>query len=138
MIRLLLAVALTLPLPALAQDGPYGVAIVQAPESSWGIALGRTPEEALKSATEMCVQGGAMAIDCVPTNWCMPAGWTVTVGVMHVEGLHWSESLCGLPTQSVAEAAGAVLCDLDLREGWVSDCVVAQIFDPEGTLIVQN
>ena len=133
---LVLTLALALPLPALAQEGPYGVAIVQAPESSWGIAMGLTPGDALKAATEMCVQGGASALDCAPTNWCLPAGWTVTVGVMHPEGIHWSESVCGLPSRPAAEAVAAVLCDPASREYPMAECVLAQIYDPDGNPMV--
>lgn len=129
MLRLFPAALLALALPASAQ---VGVAIVQAPEQSWGIAIGETAADAFKVAIDMCVEGGALAQDCVPTNWCMPSGWTVTVGVMHLEGLHWSESVCGLPERPIAEAVGAALCDLEARP-WVSDCVLAQIYDPLGT-----
>lgn len=123
-----------LPLPAFAQSG---VAIVQAPESSWGMAMADTPEEGLKAATEMCVAGGALAQDCIPTTWCLPAGWTVTIGVMHPEGLHWSESVCGLPSRHAAEAVAGILCDPASREYPMLECALAQIYDPDGNAVIE-
>lgn len=133
MLRYLPAAFLALALPASAQ---VGVAIVQAPEQSWGIAMGETPDEALKLATEMCVDSGASAQDCYPTNWCMPAGWTVTIGVMHEEGLHWSESVCGLPSRPAAEQVAEVLCDPSVRDYRIIECALAQIYDPDGTPMI--
>lgn len=133
MLRLLPAALLALALPASAQ---VGVAIVQAPEQSWGMAMGPTPDDAFKGAINGCVEGGALAEDCAPTNWCLPAGWTVTIGVMHEEGFHWSETVCGLPSRHAAEAVAAVLCDPAGREFRMLECSLAQIYDPDGTPMI--
>lgn len=137
MCRFLLIAALALPLPALAQEGPLGIAFVQAPEQSSGLATGATPGEALKAATEICVAGGAEARDCLTTNWCQPAGWSIDLFVQHQEGLHWHEVHCGLPERSLAETVAAVLCDRAARP-WLIECALAQVYDPQGTPMMPN
>lgn len=131
---LLLVLMLCNPVSALAQqNGPLGIAFVQAPEQSSGMALGRTPAEGFARATAQCVEGGALAEDCFPTAWCQPAGWSVDVFVMNQEGLHWHEVVCGLPGEAIAQSVGAALCARDLRP-YVTDCVVTQVLDPDGVV----
>ena len=128
---LLLAAILLSPAPALAFGAPAGIAFVQAPEQSSGMAMAGSPSEGLAMATAQCTEGGAEAEDCIPTNWCQPAGWTIDLFVMHQEGLHWHEVICGLPSRPVAMQVAEVLCDSTLRPELV-DCMVVQVFDPEG------
>jgi len=128
---LLLALTLAAPLPVLAQDGSFGIAFVQAPEQSSGIGMGATPAEAFAAATAQCVEGGAYAEDCLQTNWCSPAGWSVDMFVMHQEGIHWHEVVCGLASQEVAQAVGEAVCDLSSRP-YITECLITQIYDPEG------
>lgn len=130
--RGVLLALLALPLPALAQEGPSGIAFVQAPEQSWGVAMGANAEEAFRIATEMCVAGGAEARDCLPITWCFPAGWSIDVFAQHQEGLHWHELHCGLPERDVAEAVAAQLCDRAARP-YLIECALVQVYDPQGT-----
>ncbi len=114
--------------PAQAQ----GIAFAYAPEQGSGTCVGHNPARALDCARAACVESsGALASDCARVAWCYPAGWSVAVGIMHREGIHWSEFSCGWPTREAALAAGAVLCDLDFREN-VQDCVVGGLWDEAG------
>lgn len=122
-------------LPAAAQDGPLGIAFVQAPEMASGMAMALTPTAGFAAATAQCVEGGAMAEDCLPTNWCLPAGWSVDLFVMHQEGLHWHEIHCGLPSHEAAEQLAAALCDPQARE-WVTECLPVQFYDPDGAALL--
>ncbi|GAB4276690.1 MAG: hypothetical protein Kow0013_30280 [Pararhodobacter sp.] len=117
---------------ATAQNGPPGIAFVQAPEQSSGMAMGATPQEAFAAATAQCIAGGALAEDCVPSAWCRPAGWSVDLFVQHREGPHWHEVVCGLPEEAVALSVAAALCDLGDRP-WIAVCDLVQIHDPTGT-----
>lgn len=130
--RSLLLTALLLPLPALAQNGPSGIAFVQAPEQSWGVAMGDSPAEAFAAATAMCVEGGALAEDCLQTNWCFPAGFSIDVFAQHREGNHWHEVICGLPARDVAEQVAHALCDPAARP-WLIECQLVQVYDRDGT-----
>lgn len=125
-----LLAGLALPFSAQAQE--RGIAFVQAPEQSSGMAVGATAEEAFAAATAQCVEGGAMAEDCLQTNWCLPAGWSIDVFVQHQEGLHWHETLCGLPSQETAQEVAEVLCNRSARP-YLIECELVQVFDPMGT-----
>lgn len=127
---LALATAVTFPLPALAQV-PSGIAFVQAPEQSSGVAMGATPEEAFVAATAICIEGGAYPEDCLQTNWCNPAGWSVDLFVQHREGIHWHEVVCGLPSEALAKTVGEALCAPEQRPD-IIECLVVQIYDPNG------
>lgn len=131
--RVLAALLLfALPVPALAQEGPMGIAFVQAPEQSWGVAMGATPKEAFALATAMCVEGGALAEDCLQTNWCQPSGWSVDMFVQHQEGIHWHEVVCGLPSREIGTTIAAALCD-PLERPYLIACELVQVYDPGGT-----
>lgn len=130
------AILAAAPLPALAQDGPVGIAIVQAPEQATGIATGQTMDEAFDSAMAQCVDGGALAEDCLRTHWCAPAGWTVDVFVQHQEGLHWHEFVCGMPTRASAMAAALHMCDPFERD-YLIECATVQLYDPSGTAMME-
>ena len=119
------------------QDGPQGIAFVQAPEQSYGVAMGPTPQSAFAAATARCVDGGAVAEDCIPTNWCFPAGWSVAVSLMHQEGFHWREAICGLPSEAAALSTVRALCAPGERPG-IIECVLSQVFDPQGNPQLEN
>lgn len=119
-------------LPATAQTGPVGIAFSYAPEQGSGMCVGGNPSATLDCARRACVESsGALAEDCLRVAWCFPAGWSVAVGLMHEEGLHWTEFSCGWPSQEAALVAGEVLCDRELRQG-IQDCVVARLWDDDG------
>ena len=118
------------PLP-LGAEGPPGIAFVQAPEQAAGVATGPDPARAFAAATDGCVEGGAAPEDCLPVAWCFPAGWSIDLFVMHVEGLHWHEVHCGLPDREAALEVADLLCDVS-RRPWIADCLLVQMHDPEG------
>jgi len=124
--------ALLLALPVAAQDGRKGIAFVQAPEQGSGVCVGSTPEEGFSCAVAQCMESGAADEDCIRTNWCQPAGWSVDIFVQHQEGLHWHEVICGLPTETIARKAAEVACDPEERD-YVTECSMVQMYDPEGT-----
>jgi len=128
---LIFALAIALPQLAAAQDGNAGIAFVQAPEQSSGFAMGATPQEAFDRAVAICVEGGAYAEDCILTNWCQPAGWSVDLFVMHQEGIHWHEVVCGLTDEQIARSVAAAVCDKDQRE-YLAECELVQIYNPDG------
>ncbi len=114
-----------------AQSGPIGIAFVQAPEQGGGVAIASTPEVAFANATAQCVQSGANAEDCIKTNWCMPAGWSVDVFVQHQEGPHWHEVVCGLPSKTAALGVVQQMCDPEDRD-YLIGCFAVQLYDSDG------
>lgn len=82
-----------------------------------------------------CVEGGAEARDCIVTNYCSPAGWSVDLFIQHREGLHWHEVTCGLPELSMAQTFEAMACNRDARP-WLIECALVQIYDPDGQPIM--
>ncbi|MBN8290444.1 hypothetical protein JI664_00550 [Rhodobacter sp. NTK016B] len=127
--RVLLMIACLAPLPAFAEAG---IAFVQAPEMSSGMAAGASRGEAIDAAIAECVAGGAMEEDCIVTNWCAPAGWSIDIFAQHREGLHWHEVVCGLPTRAVGEMVAQTMCDRGERPELI-ECQLVQVYDHEGT-----
>lgn len=125
--------ALSLATPAAAQER-NGIAFVQAPEQSSGACVAPTATEGFACAVKQCVEGGALAEDCIQTNWCQPAGWSVDVFLQHNEGVHWHEISCGWTSRAAAMAAAKILCDPTERQ-YVVDCIVTAVFDPQGKRI---
>lgn len=112
--------------------GAQGIAFAYAPEQGGGMCTGANPVAALDCARQKCVEeSGAAPQDCARVAWCYPAGWSVAVGIMHKEGIHWSEYSCGWPTREAALAAGALRCDATYRE-FVQECVIGQLWDENG------
>ena len=134
-IHILVIAALTA-FPAAAQDGPKGIAFVQAPEQGSGVCTGATPEEGFACAVAQCMETGARDEDCIRTNWCQPAGWSVDIFVQHQEGLHWHEVICGLPSEQIAQSAAEAACDPAERD-YVIECSVVQMYDPEGKELIE-
>ncbi len=115
-----------------AQDGPTGIAFAYAPEQGSGLCTGDDPAMALTCARDKCVaESGALPEDCTQVTWCFPAGWSFAVGVMHKEGIHWSEFSCGWPSREAALAAADVRCDLAYRE-YIQECAVGGLWDENG------
>jgi hypothetical protein len=118
-------------LPATAQDSRNGIAFAYAAEQGMGVCTGGSPEKTLDCAREKCMASGALAEDCARVAWCFPAGWSAGVGIMHKEGIHWTEFSCGWPSREAAIAAGKVRCDHQDKT-YIQDCAVGVVYDPDG------
>ena len=106
-----------------------GIAIVQAPEQSFGICAGANAAEAFACAKKQCVSDGAVEADCLEMTYC-DHGWTVDVFMQAKEGNHWHEYHCGWKTRAEAEAAGKLACNPE-RMKELMECAAVQIYDPE-------
>ena len=131
------ALLLVLALPAPAQDGPTGIAFVEAPEQSSGVCTGGNPDKAFACAREKCVAGGAEARDCARVAWCFPGGWSADVFVQHREGPHWHEYLCGWDSREAVSRAAEIKCDRTLRD-YLIECATVRFWDPDGQEIEAN
>ena len=114
-----------------------GIAIVQAPEQGGGVCVAETAERGFACAVKKCAVNGIRAQDCIKTQWCHNAGWTVDVFLQHNEGVHWHETSCGWATKTAAEKAAVVICDQKERQ-YVVGCRLVQIYDPNGTPQIEN
>jgi hypothetical protein len=122
--------------PTLAQDDRGGIAFAYAAEQGSGHCVAGTPEKAMACARQKCVESGnALPQDCARVAWCFPAGWSVSIGVQHKEGIHWAEFSCGWPNREAAIAAGKVRCDHQ-DKAMIQNCHVGVVYDPTGKEIV--
>lgn len=133
--QFLVITAVLAALPAAAQDGRQGIAFVQAPEQGSGVCMATMPEEGFSCAVAKCMESGASDADCLRTNWCQPAGWSIDIFAQHSEGPHWHEVLCGLPSRTIAEAAAAHMCDRIQRD-YLIECSLVQVYDPQGNTML--
>jgi hypothetical protein len=129
---LLLLIGLAWPLTASAT----GIAIVQAPEQSFGICAGENAAKAFACAKKQCAAGGAAQEDCLEMAYC-DYGWTVDVFMQSKEGNHWHEYHCGWKTRAEAEAAGKLACNKK-RMKELTECTAVQIYDPEAKPQIEN
>ena len=120
------------PAPALAQNGPVGIAFVEAPEQSSGVCSAGNPDKGFACARQKCVEGGAEQRDCLRVAWCYPAGWSVDVFKQHSEGPHWHEYSCGWGSREAAMKAAEVRCDPALHD-YLIECAPVRLWDPDGT-----
>lgn len=120
-----------------AQDGPIGIAFAQAPEQSSGVCTGQSTDKTLACARAKCVDGGAMAQDCLRVKWCYPAGWSADLFVQHKEGLHWHEYLCGWDSKEAVMAAIDVACDRQRRD-YIIECSAVRFWDNNGQELEAN
>lgn len=131
-VRILASLAAALfALPVAAQDNRQGIAFAYAAEQGMGVCVGGSPEKTLACARTRCAESGALAEDCARVAWCFPAGWSAGVGIMHKEGIHWTEFSCGWPSREAAVAGGKVRCEHQDRE-FITDCSVGVVYDPHG------
>lgn len=121
---------------AYAQDGPTGIAFVQAPEQGSGVATGPNPIVAFERARAQCMESGATESDCLRTNWCYPAGWSIDIFAQHREGIHWHEIVCGLHSENAARATAAAMCDMEERD-FLAECSLVQLYDPTGKATIE-
>jgi hypothetical protein len=120
--------------PAAAQNG---IAFVQAPEQGSGVCTGATMDEAFSCAVAQCMESGVRDEDCIRTNWCEPAGWSIDIFVQHQEGLHWHEVVCGLPSELVARATAVHICDRSERD-YLIECSLVQVYDRDGKTLIEE
>lgn len=135
-LRLALA-AMLFTAPAMAQDGPVGIAFVEAPEQGGGVAVAGDRETAFAEATAQCMESGALEEDCLPVRWCFPAGWSIDVFVQHREGPHWHEVICGVANAAVARSLVSHVCDRTERPELL-ECALVQVYDPDGNRLMEN
>jgi hypothetical protein len=129
----LLAAALTLVwsliFPALAQDGPLGIAYVQAPEMGGGVCFGVDARQTIDCAQQICVRDtGLEAADCIIEGWCSPMRWTADIFVQHSEGPHWHAIQCGWSSEAKMYEAVALFC----TEDYFLECSVTRVWNPQG------
>ncbi len=128
------ATLLLLPVqPCQAQQA--GIAFAYAAEQGAGHCMGDDPAAAFECAIAKCMESGAAAQDCAPMAWCMPAGWTAAIGVMHKEGIHWTEYSCGWETREQAADAARLRCDPAARP-YIQECSTSVFYDPQGNEII--
>ena len=125
----LLAAALLFTAPALADQ--TGIAFVYAAEQGAGVCTGGSPDKAFACAKKKCAESGAAEADCARLAWCFPSGWSAGIGVMHKEGIHWSEFICGWPTKEAAAAAAKLRC-ASMDKSFINECSAGVFYDPEG------
>jgi hypothetical protein len=123
--------------PASAQDGPVGIAFAEAPEQSSGVCTGQSTDKTLACARTKCVEGGAMAEDCLRVKWCYPAGWSADLFIQHKEGVHWHEYLCGWHSKEALMAAIDVACGGERRD-YIIECSAVRFWDDKGREIEPN
>jgi hypothetical protein len=131
---IIFAALAALAMPHAASAG--GIAIVQAPEQSFGVCAGDNAADAFACAKKQCVAGGAMEADCLEMTYC-DYGWTVDVFMQAKEGNHWHEYHCGWKTRAEAEAAGKLACNKQ-RMGDLIECSAVQIYDPDAKPQIEN
>ena len=131
-----IAIALLSATSIQAQEGVVGIAFVQAPEQGSGVATGPNPIVAFERARAQCMESGAAESDCLRTNWCYPANWSVDIFAQHREGIHWHEIVCGLHSESAARATADAVCNMEERE-FLIGCSLVQLYDPTGKAMIE-
>jgi hypothetical protein len=111
-----------------------GIAFSYAPEQGSGMCMGEDAAQTISCAQQKCAEIAGSIEDCVPMTWCSNAGWSFGAGLMHKEGIHWSEFSCGWPSREAALAATKVFCDLSFREQ-ITACSAGILYDPDGNEI---
>jgi hypothetical protein len=134
--RIALVFLISILSPYTAQAEQTGIAFAYAPEQGAGHCTGSDPAAAFDCARAKCAESGAAAEDCAPVAWCFPAGWTAAVGIMHKEGIHWTEYSCGWETKEAAKAAAAVRCNPAERP-FIQECSAAVFYDPDGNELME-
>jgi len=134
--RIAFAFLISILSPGVVQAEQTGIAFAYAPEQGAGHCTGNDPAAAFDCARAKCTESGAAAEDCAPVDWCFPAGWTAGIGIMHKEGIHWTEYSCGWETKEAAQAAAAVRCDLQQRP-YIQECSAAVFYDPDGNELIE-
>ncbi len=119
---------------AVAQDGPVGIAFVEAPEQSHGMCVADNADRAFDCARQKCAENAIDISDCLRVAWCYPAGWSADIFMQHREGPHWHQYTCGWQSRSDAEAAAKIACEGSMAE-FLIECAVVQIWDRDGVRV---
>ena len=119
---------------ACAQNGPVGIAFVEAPEQASAVCISDNADRAFECAREKCMESGAAASDCLRVKWCYPAGWSADIFMQHKEGLHWHTYLCGWQTESDLDAAIQIACEGSSAE-YLMECSPVMKWDSGGKQI---
>lgn len=114
-----------------AQDGPVGIAIVEAPEQAGGVCFADNLDEGFACAREKCTGEAAYPEDCYRVRWCYPAGWSADIFIQNQEGFHFHDYLCGWQSREDLEAAIAVKCDRSTKD-WLLGCQAVRMWDNFG------
>lgn len=131
--RLALAIMLNLGFAtaAVAQDGPVGIAIVEAPEQGGGVCFADNLDKGFECARDQCASEAGQSADCYRVRWCYPAGWSADVFIQNQEGFHFHDYLCGWQSREDLEAAIAVKCDRTTKD-WLLECATVRMWDNQG------
>lgn len=119
---------------AAAQDGPLGVAFVEAPEQGSGMCFSQNADRGFECARQQCMESGAEARDCLRVKWCFPAGWSADVFVQHKEGPHWHVYLCGWQAEADLDAAIEIVCQGSAAK-YLMECAMAGKWDANGARV---
>lgn len=134
LVYVLIGLALA-PTHAMAQEGGgrSGIAFVQAPELATATCTGQDPASSFACAEQKCIDAGGTAEDCVEMAYCFPALYSVSVSILHKEGIHWQEFHCGWDSREAALDAAKIACDTAKRP-FIAECVASAIYDENGEM----
>lgn len=119
---------------ASAQDGPLGIAFVEAPEQGSGVCVSGNADQGFECARKQCMESGAAASDCLRVKWCYPAGWSADIFMQHKEGPHWHTYLCGWQSEADLDAAIRIACEGSSAE-YLIECSPVRKWDSGGKQI---
>lgn len=117
-------------MPASAQKSkavPQAFALVQAPEAAVEVCHGTSAKAATECAHAKCQRKAGRGA-CYAVTACEPAGWAGLMGVRLAE-VHFSNAVCGAPTQEAAIAALRAFC---FGHAGVKECAVTRLWSPDG------
>lgn len=119
------------PSQPLAQEGPKGVAFVEAPEQGSGMCFSDNADKGFACAKDKCMKSGALSQDCLRVKWCYPAGWSADIFQQHQDGPHWHKYLCGWNSRADLEAAIKLSCEGSAKS-YLIECAAVGMWSPEG------
>ena len=126
-LSLIVCAASLLPGPADAGSAPVGIAFAQSTAATaW--CRDAEPAKAFACAVAKCRREAA-GEECVPTRWCLPAGWSGLM-VAWLPEFHSTIIVCGTSGEPAVIAALKGLCDGSQE---LTRCDMVSIIGPEGT-----
>lgn len=110
-------------------QGPVAFAAAQAAEAGTGVCFGAGATETMQCAVDKCVaQSGLMAEDCGVQAFCSSAQWSADLFMMHEQGIHWHDYLCGWGSEPQLHSAIQAKCS---GQGLV-ECSAVTVWNPAG------